>query len=150
MTTNTDDSLEIAQPEDFFVQRDADDNLQPVTQELPGVEEKIRVIPMSIGDLNQYASAGQQLNPADLTSEDLADILNKHWYDVRENDDFEVTAEMLEEDMIGFGKDALITAILRASGYDLQQSLNMENLEMLDKVPEGKLETMMDLAENRS
>ena len=148
--TNAESELEIAQPEDFFVQRDADDNLQPVTQELPGVEEKIRVIPMSIGDLNQYASAGQQLNPADLTSEDLADILNKHWYDVRENDDFEVTAEMLEEDMIGFGKDALITAILRASGYDLQQSLNMENLEMLDKVPEGKLETMMDLAENRS
>ena len=148
--TNAESELEIAQPEDFFIQRDADDNLQPITQELPGVEEKIRVIPMSIGDLNQYASAGQQLNPADLTSEDLADILNKHWYDVRENDDFEVTAEMLEEDMIGFGKDALITAILRASGYDLQQSLNMENLEMLDKVPEGKLETMMDLAENRN
>ncbi len=148
--TNTESELEIAQPEDFFVQRDADDNLQPVTQELPGVEEKIRVIPMSIGDLNQYASAGQQLNPAELTNEELAQILNDHWYDVRERDDFEITAEMLEKDMIGFGKDALITTILRASGYDLQQSLNMENLEMLEQVPEGKLEVMMDLAEKRN
>jgi len=148
--TNAESELSIAQPEDFFVQRDGDDNLQPVTQELPGVEEKIRVIPMSIGDLNQYGGSGRQMNPADLTSEDLAEILNEHWYDVRDNDDFEVTVEMLEEDMIGFGKDALITAILRASGYDLQQSLNMENLEMLEQVPEGKLETMMDLAEKRS
>jgi len=148
--TNAESELDIAQPEDFFVQRDADDNLQPVTQELPGVEEKIRVIPMSIGDLNQYGGSGRQLNPAELTNEDLAEILNEHWYDVRDNDDFDISAEMLEKDMIGFGKDALITAILRASGYDLQQSLNMENLEMLERVPEGKLETMMDLAEKRS
>ena len=148
--TDAESELEIAQPEDFFVQRDADDNLQPVTQELPGVEEKIRVIPMSIGDLNKYNTSGGQLNPAELTNEDLAEILNNHWYDVRHNDDFEITAEMLETDMIGFGKDALITAILRASGYDLQQSLNMENIEMLDKVPEGKLGMMMDLAEKRS
>ncbi|CDK39679.1 hypothetical protein [Halorubrum sp. AJ67] len=149
MTSNNSDDLNIAQPEDFFVQRDSDDNLQPVTQPLPGVEQEIRVVPMSMGDLNEYGDANGQLNPADLSDEDIAEILNEHWYDVRENDDFDVTAEKVDEDMIGFGLEALIQAILRASGYDMQNALNLENLEMLDQVPEGKLETMMELAESQ-
>jgi len=149
MTSQTDDDLNIAQPEDFFVQRDSDDNLQPVTQALPGVEQEIRVIPMSMGDLNEYGDTNGQLNPADLSDEDIAGILNAHWYDVRENDDFDVTAEKVDEDMIGFGLEALIQAILRASGYDMQNALNLENLEMLESVPEGKLDTMMELAENQ-
>ncbi|AUX08911.1 hypothetical protein AArcSl_1280 [Halalkaliarchaeum desulfuricum] len=144
-----DDSLSIAEPEDFFVQRDGDDELQPITQPLPGVDQQIRVIPMSMGDLNQYGSAEGRLNPGDLSDEEIAEILSNHWYDVRERDDYEVTAEMVAEDMIGFGRDALLTAILRASGYDMQNALNLENLEMLEQVPEGKLETMMELAEQK-
>lgn len=147
MTTNTDDSLEIAQPEDFFVQRNADDEIQPITQPLPGVEQSIRIIPMSMGDLNNYGGATGRLNPDELTDEDIATILNEHWYDVKQKDGFEVTAEMVGTDMIGFGKDALLTAILRASGYDMQNALNMENLEMLDKIDDpGKLEKMIELA----
>lgn len=149
MASQTDDDLNLAQPEDFFVQRDADDNLQPVTQPLPGVEQEIRVIPMSMGDLNEYGDANGQLNPADLSDSDIAEILNEHWYDVRENDDFDVTPEKVADDMIGFGLDALIQAILRASGYDMQNALNLENLEMLESVPEGKLDTMMELAEKQ-
>jgi hypothetical protein len=144
----TDDSeLEIAQPEDFFVTRNEDDELQPVTQPLPGVEEKIRVIPMTIGDVNEYGN-GEAVNPADLSNEELAEIFNEHWYDVRENDDFEVTADMVEEDMIGFGSEAVLTAILRASGYDMQNALNMENLEMLQQIDDpGKLEKLMEFAD---
>ncbi|MDB2225620.1 hypothetical protein PM023_13165 [Halorubrum ezzemoulense] len=147
--SNSNDELSIAEPEDFFVQRDSDDNLQPVTQPLPGVEQEIRVIPMSMGDLNEYGDANGQLSPTDLTDEEIAEILNEHWYDVRENDDFEVTAEKVEDDMIGFGLEALIQAILRASGYDMKNALNLENLEMLESVPEGKLDTMVELAESQ-
>lgn len=142
------DDLEIASVDDFMVQRDDEDNLQPVVQQLPGVEEAIEVIPMSMGDLNKYGDGDGQLDPSSLTNDEIAEILNQHWYQMRESDRT-VTGDDLEEDMIGFGKESLITAILRASGYDLQQGLNMENLEMLDKVPEGKLDTMINLAENQ-
>jgi hypothetical protein len=148
MTATPDDELEIAQPDDFLVQRDDDDNLQPITQQLPGVEEHIRVVPMTMGDLNAYGSSGGQLNPAELGADEIATLLNEHWYDLRTSER-ELTPEDVHQDMIGFGRDALVTAILRASGYDLQQGLNMEQLEMLEQVPEGKLETMMDLAERR-
>ncbi|MWV65902.1 hypothetical protein GRS48_13895 [Halorubrum sp. JWXQ-INN 858] len=148
MNSTNSDELNIAKPEDFFVQRDADDNLQPVTQSLPGVEQEIRVLPMSMGDLNEFGDANGQLNPADLSDEEIAEILNAHWYDVREGD-FEVTANKVADDMIGFGLDALIQAILRASGYDMQNALNLENLEILDQVPEGKLDTLMELAEKQ-
>lgn len=147
MPTNNDD-LEIATPDDFLVQRDDEDNLQPVTQALPGVEEHIRVIPMTMGDLNAYGGSGGQLNPAELGADEIADLLNEHWYDMRESER-ELTAEDVESDMIGFGRNALVTAILRASGYDLQQGLNMEQLEMLEQVPEGKLETMVELADRQ-
>lgn len=144
----TNDDLEIASVDDFMVQRDSEDNLQPVAQQLPGVEEAIEVIPMSMGDLNKYGDGDGQLDPSSLNNDEIAEILNQHWYQLRESDRT-VTGADLGEDMIAFGKESLITAILRASGYDLQQGLNMENLEMLDKVPEGKLETMMTLAEKQ-
>lgn len=142
------DNLEIASVDDFLVQRDSEDNLQPVTQALPGVEEAIEVVPMSMGDLNEYGDGNGQLDPSSLSSDDIAEILNQHWYQLRESDQT-LTGDDVDEDLIAFGKESLVTAILRASGYDLQQGLNMENLEMLDKVPEGKLEMMMDLAENQ-
>jgi hypothetical protein len=145
--TDADDSLSIASPEDFFVTRDGDDELQPVTQPVPGVEEQIRVIPLTMGDLNDYGGADGQLNPADLDAEMAAEVIQNHWYDVREGD-FDVTADKVENDMIGFGREALLTAILRASGYDMQNAINMENLELLQQVDDpGKLETIMEFAD---
>jgi hypothetical protein len=148
---STDSSeTDIAQPEDFFVVRDDDDELQPIVQDVPGVEEQIRVIPLTLGDLNEYGGEQGQLNPAELDASDVAEIFNEHWFDVRENDDFEVTEEMVAEDMIAFGRDALLQAILRASGYDMQESLNRENLEMLSELDEGNLETLMNFADKQA
>ena len=57
MTDNasTESDLEIAQPDDFFVTRDEDDKIQPITQPLSGVEEQIRVVPITIGDTTKYS-----------------------------------------------------------------------------------------------
>jgi hypothetical protein len=144
------DELSIAQPEDFFVIRDADDEIQPVTQALPGVEEQIRIVPITIGDMNEYGGTDGQLNPAELNAETIATILNEHWYDVRTNDELEITAEMVDGDMIGYGRDALVQAILRASGYDMQNALNMENLEVLDRIDDPeKLETLAGIRQHR-
>ena len=102
------DELDVAQPEYFFVTRDADGQIQPVTQELPGVEEQIRVVPITIGDMNEYGGTDGQLNPAELDAETIATILNRHWYDVRTNDELEITAEMIEDDLIGYGRKTLV------------------------------------------
>jgi hypothetical protein len=144
--------LSIAEPEDFFVTRDEEDELQPVEQKLPGVEEHIHVVPLTLGDLNGYGDGDDgQLNPATIEPETVAEIFNEHWYEVRTNDDFDVTSEMIEEDMIGYGKEALLTAILRASGYDMQNAINMENLEMIQEIDDpGKLEKIMEFAESQN
>lgn len=144
MTNNSE--LDIAEPEDFFVTRDSDDEVQPVTQQLPGVEQAIRVIPMTMGDVNKYGEGDGQLNPADVNPETTAEILNEHWYDVSSNDDMEVTPEMVEEDMIGYGSEPLLTAILRASGYDLQNAINMENMEMLNELDDPG--NFLEMAQN--
>lgn len=146
MTENDTEELEIAEPEDFFVERDSDGNLQPVTQKLPGVEQHIRVVPMTMGDVNKYGLD----EGVDLEAEDIAEILNNHWADVVERDDYEITAEQVEDDAIGFGREALIQSILRASGYDMQNALNMEQFEMLADMDEGKFEKVMQLAERQS
>ena len=149
--TNADSELSIAQPDDFFVTRDSEDELQPITQPLPGVEQHIRVIPMTMGDINSYGGDAGRLNPNDLSSEDIAEILNNHWFDARENEEMDITPEMVEEDMIGFGRGALITAIIRASGYDMQNAINLENLEMLEQIDDPeKLGKLMDMAEARN
>lgn len=143
------EDLDIASVDDFMVSRDDEDNLQPITQELPGVEECVRVVPMSMGDLNKYGGGDSQLDPGSLDNDEIAEILNNHWYDLRESER-SLTGDNVDDNLIAFGKESLVTAILRASGYDLQQGLNMENLEMLEKVPEGKLETMMNLADKQN
>ena len=145
--TDEHDELSIAQVDDFLVSRDADDELQPVTQALPGVEEHVRILPMTMGDAQKYGDANGNINPAALSDEQIAEILNEHWFDLRESDR-ELDGDDIESDMIAFGVDALVTAILRASGFDLQQAMNMEQLEMLEQVPEGKLETMMELSDS--
>lgn len=144
--TDEPDELELATPDDFLVTRDDEDELQPVTQPLPGVEQHVRVVPMTIGDTNEYGDANGNIDPNSLSNEEIAEILNTHWYDLRDSDR-ELEADDIESDMIAFGTEALLTAILRASGFDLRQGLNMDNLEMLEKVPKGKLETMMELSD---
>lgn len=135
---------EIMDPEDLFVSRDEDDNLQPVEQKMPGVEQKLRVIPMTKGQVNKYEI--QSGDFSDITDEMLADIFNSHLADLdRELDESHVT-----EDMIGFGKEALLKTILRASGFDMQNAINKENLQMIGDMDEGNLETLMRLQEKQT
>jgi len=141
MATEETNDTEIAQPDDFFVERNEDDELQPVTQKIPGVEEHLRVIPMTLGDVNEYGlDEGEDLNDAE-----MAEIFNKHLADL----DRELSAEDVSENMIGFGKEALLQCVLRASGYDMQNAINMENFEMIADMDEGKFERMLELAERQ-
>lgn len=135
----TDNDLEIAQPDDFFVKRDAEDNLQAVTQKIPGVQEHLRVVPMTMGDVNEYGLD----EGLDLDDEDLADIFNNHLADLEED----ITADDVSDNMIGFGRDALLQTILRASGYDMQNAINIEQFEMLSELDEGNFQRILEMAE---
>lgn len=141
-----DSNLDIATPDDFLVTRDEDDELQPVTQPLPGVEQSVRVIPMSTGDANKWGDTNGRLDPNSLDSGAIAEILNEHWFDLREADR-SVTATDVEENLIAFGRDSLLKAIFRASGFDMQDALNKENLELLNDVDPGNLQKMMELSD---
>ena len=148
MTDTHADDDRIATPDDFLVTRNGDDELQPVTQPLPGVEESIRVVPLSMGDSNEYGDEEGRMDPNRLDAGTVAEILNNHWFDLRESDR-ELTGNDVEDDLIAFGKEALLTAIFRASGFDMQNALNRENLEMLNEIDDlGKLQQMQELASN--
>jgi len=72
---NTEEELSIAEPDDFLVSRDEEDNLQPVTQPLPGVEEHIEVVPLTIGEVERYGLE----DGMELSDEEVAELINEHW-----------------------------------------------------------------------
>lgn len=139
MSEDTED-LDIAQPDDFFVERDGEDNLQPVVQKLPGVEQHLRVIPMTLGDVNKFG-----LEEGNVDDEQLAEIFNEHLPDLEKT----LTEDDISDNMIGFGKDALVQTILRASGYDMQSAINREQFEMIADMDEGKFEKVMAMAQEQ-
>lgn len=139
--TNDNSDMDIANPEDFFVTRDEDDNLQPVAQKVPGVEQHLNIIPLTMGEVERYGLDGD----GEVSDEDLAEIFSDHLADLER----ELTAEDVSENMIGFGKDALLQTILRASGYDMRNAMNMEQFEMLAELDEGKFQRVMELAEKQ-
>lgn len=131
--------MEIADPTDFFVTRDEDDNLQPVQQKIPGVEQHLNVIPLTMGEVERYGLD----EGTNLSDEELAEIFSEHLADL----DKEIGAEQVSDDMIGFGKEALLQTILRASGYDMRNAMNMEQFEMIAELDEGKFQRVMELAQ---
>lgn len=139
MTEKNDNDMEIADPTDFFVTRDEDDNLQPVQQKIPGVEQHLNVIPLTMGEVERYGLD----EGTNLSDEELAEIFSEHLADL----DKEIGAEQVSDDMIGFGKEALLQTILRASGYDMRNAMNMEQFEMIAELDEGKFQRVMELAQ---
>jgi len=139
--TNDNSDMEIADPNDFFVTRDEEDNLQPVAQKVPGVEQHLNIIPLTMGEVERY---GLDEGVA-LTDEELAEIFSDHLADLER----ELSEDDVSDNMIGFGKDALLQTILRASGYDMQNAMNMEQFEMLADLDEGKFQRVMELAQSQ-
>jgi len=140
--SNDNSDMEVADPNDFFVTRDEDDNLQPVTQKVPGVEQHLNVIPLTMGEVERYGLE----EGVNLTDAELAELFTGHLADLER----ELTEDEVSDDMIGFGKEALLQTVLRASGYDMKNAMNMEQFEMIAGLDEGKFERVMEMAENQN
>lgn len=141
MTQDNDNDMKIADPNDFFVTRDEEDNLQPVAQPIPGVEQSLNVIPLTMGEVERYGIEER----VDLTDEEMAELFNDHLADLER----ELTSEDVSDNMIGFGKEALLQTVLRASGYDMKNAMNMEQFEMLADLDEGKFQRVIEMAEKQ-
>lgn len=136
----SEDDDQIASKDDLLITRDGDGNLQPVEQEVPGEGLKVEVIPLTTGDLNTYDT----IDTNEPDNEEVARLFNQH---LEMFDEGELDAEDIEHRMPAMKIQAYVQAIMKASGQDAQSAVNQEQLEMLEGLDEGKIETLMTLAE---
>lgn len=122
---NDGEGLEIASPSDFFHRRDADDELQPVVQQVPGREEAMRVIPPTTGDYQKF-----HLDDEDALYDDdelFAEFVNKFFPDL----DFEVTAADVRDNLIAFGAEPLVDMVKRAGGQDMKDAIDERQIQRM-------------------
>lgn len=130
---NDGDGLDIADPNDFFHQRDSDDELQPVVQQIPGRDQALRVIPPTTGDYNKYHLDEEEK----LFGDDalLAELFNEKLVDLDE-----VTPEDVRNDMIAFGAEPLVDCIRRAGGQDMKDALEQRDIEQMSSMLGGDMD----------
>lgn len=107
------DDLEIAQPEDFEVRRDADGEIIPVKQRIPGTDKAVLVRPMPPGAFEA------NLDVLEGTTEDSArqaGVLSE-W--IVEGPGAEADAEYVEQSLRGGALPGLLAAIRNAAGYEV-------------------------------
>jgi len=138
----SEDSDAIASKEDLLITRDGDGELNPVKQDLPGTDKKVEVIPLTTGDLNTFDTIDTQ-EPDD---DELARLFNQH---LTMFDEGELSAEDISERVPAMKIQAFVNAIMKASGQDMQSAVNQDQLEMLEGLDEGKMETLLMLAEKQ-
>lgn len=141
---NTDDGdgLEIADPNDFFVTRDAEDRPAPVTQQIPGTEQAVRVHPLTNRHLEQWGET--------LESDDPDDAIVAAVFDYALADfDGQVTERMVAEDILGYNAAPLLQAIKNASGYQAflgYREQQMRMVRMLKDLDQEQMGMLQDLA----
>jgi hypothetical protein len=125
--TNTPDGEpEIASIDDFRVSRDSDGELLPVTQSLPGSDASVRVVPLTQGDANEYLPESGM--PTDLDDDAMLELLKEFYVEPS----FE-SVESLDE-LVAFGVDPLLMALMNASGFDYAQGMVADSQELVEAV----------------
>lgn len=144
---NTDDGegLEVADPNDFFVARDAQDRPAPVTQRIPGTDRAVRVHPLTNRHLEQWGDA--------LESDDPDETIVAEVFDYALADfDGQITEQMVAEDLLGYNAAPLLQAIKNASGYQAflgYREQQMRMVRMLKDLDQEQMDMLRDLtAEN--
>lgn len=113
MSELTEDADSTVSDQELFVQRGSDGQLLPTVEVAPDIG-KVKVIPLTYGGIQEYFGAGTQMD--EIESEDIAEILREH---VVEPDLSEITSQEVEEDMKPMVPQALLLAVMKASGVDV-------------------------------
>ena len=144
--------LEIADPSDFGISRDGDEELRPLRQRIPGTDKAVLVKPLNASEVEKY-DAVLNRNAAD---DDMVDEM------FREHIVEGPGADGLHSGLPGYLVSGLIQAVKNSSGYDVflavqeqrreEQEGNLQMLQNLDPEMVGKMQDLMgemDLEEMR-
>lgn len=144
---NDGEGLEIADPKDFEIQRDADGELLPVTQRIPGTNKAIRVIPPAAGDVEEYADV---LQGRDESSARQAEVLRTF---IVEGPGADADEEYVDERLRGFVLGGLLTAIRNAAGYDVHlgnQEQQMAEVQAMSDLDPETMDLLSQFADDTS
>lgn len=138
------EEMKIAQPEDFGVKRDADGDLQPVKQRIPGTDMAIKVVPLVDGKGDEYEDVleGDERDPERVDAlfrECIAEGIGSDGY----------------ADIPEYVREGLITAIKNSNGHQVflavqeQQAEELKGqMELVDAVGAENLEQLAAFSEN--
>lgn len=136
--------LEVAEPEDFLIQRDEDGDLAPVYGKLPGRDKVIEFSPWPEGTINKYFPASMDINQ--ITNDQAAAILNEHLVtptpEDLASDGNRITSEDIAEGFRGFTVNPVLMTMADASGYDMFLSANY-NEDAMEQVVDQFLSEAM-------
>jgi hypothetical protein len=148
--TNDGDGLEVADPNDYFVTGKPDDAPDPVLQQIPGTDQALRIRPLMNHHLERF---GKELESDDPDDSVVAEVFNYALADF----DGEITADMVEQGLIGYSAMPILQAIKNASNYkaflgyqEEERRHNLKNLDMMDKLKDldqEQMDTLMAFAE---
>lgn len=116
--------LEVANPEDYEIQRDGDGEIQPVAQRIPGTDDAILVRPMPPGDFAEYEPV---LSMEDDSTERQLEVLNQF---VAEPEAWaNADAEYLEENLRGGVLPGILKAVRNAAGYEVFREVREDQIQ---------------------
>lgn len=143
-----DGELEIAQPEDFEVQRDGDGEILPVPQRIPGTDKAIMVRPMPPGDFQKWLPV---LEGQEEDTDKQAEVMRTY---IAEGPGADADVDYVENRLKGGVLGGLLKAIRNAAGYEVlrgnrEQELE-ENAPMLKQIDLEDLEGLARLAQDNS
>lgn len=116
----------IADVSDFAHERDANGDLLPVTQQVPGTDRYVRVRPIRQGEANEYLP--ENGDPRGMDDDEILDLFHEF---VVEPD---LSGVETLDSFYAFGVDPLLFAIMQASGFDMAKGMLTENSELTEAI----------------
>lgn len=136
--------LEIADPADFGISRDEDEELRPLKQRIPGTDKAISVKPLNSSQVEKYDAA---LNRNAADDELVDEMFREHIVEGPGSDG-------LHDGLPGYIVAGLIQAIKNSSGYDVflatqeqRQEETQANLRMMEQMDPEMLTKLQDFAD---
>lgn len=136
--------LEIADPADFGISRDEDEELRPLKQRIPGTDKAVSVKPLNSSQVEKYDEA---LNRNAADDELVDEMFREHIVEGPGSDG-------LHDGLPGYIVSGLIQAIKNSSGYDVflatqeqRQEETQANLRMMNQMDPEMMTRLQEFAE---
>lgn len=136
--------LEIADPADFGISRDEDEELRPLKQRIPGTDKAVLVKPLNSSQVEKY---DEVLNRNTAGDELVDELFRNHIVEGPGSDG-------LHDGLPGYLVSGLVQAVKNSSGYDVflatqaqRQEETQANLRMMESMNPAMLKKIQDFAD---